>query len=126
MSNNTQLKRIITVPLPPSVNTIYMWNPRTHTKIYTQNARNYLEINSIELKSWKNKNNVKVIDDYKHVNFEFFLSRKNCDSHNYFKLLCDVLERAGIVSNDKYLMTQIEKVEFDSKNPRVIISWNEN
>lgn len=34
-------------------------------------------------------------------------------------LLCDVLQRAGVVDNDRYLFEKVLRREVDKKNPRV-------
>lgn len=110
----------ITLPLPPSVNTIYMWNPRTHQKIYKKEAREWLEENT-EYVRYSLPLGHKPINEYVVVKLKFWLPRRNSDAHNYEKLLFDCLEHGGLVENDRVIMNQTISIEIDSKNPRVTI-----
>lgn len=115
----------VTVPLPPSVNKIYVYNKYNHQKVYKKETKDYLEQVSWDLKSWKNRVNARQITDFKHIDYYFHLGNKLSDAHNFFKILADVFEWAGIVSNDKFLMTRIQSVDYDKENPRVEISWDD-
>jgi Holliday junction resolvase RusA-like endonuclease len=113
----------ITLPLPPSVNRAYTFNKWTHQTIYTPEAKDYILLNSIILNKSLKKDKIEIpIDRYFYVDMNFWLSRKNADSHNFLKIFNDMLETSGLTSNDKYVMNRIQKVEIDSKNPRVEIS----
>jgi Holliday junction resolvase RusA-like endonuclease len=50
----------------------------------------------------------------------FFRARRTGDLGNYLKALCDVLERAGIVANDRLIMSFDGcRLDYDKDNPRV-------
>lgn len=117
------MRHKITVPLPPSVNSMYMYNKYTHQKIYKPEARDYLEQNKLVLGLWVRKHFVKPVNNFTHFDMEFFLGSKNADSHNYKKLLLDLLQHVGIVENDKWIMDRTQKISYDKEDPRVVISW---
>ena len=117
------MRQKITIPLPPSVNVMYQYNRYSHQKIYKQEVRDYYEYNTLILQNWVKLHHVKPVEEMTHFDMEFFLSSKNADATNYLKISMDLLEKAGIVSNDKFVMARIQKVDYDKENPRIIISW---
>lgn len=117
------MRQKITVPLPPSVNSMYMYAKYSKQKIYKPEARDYLEVNTLILTNWVKKHFVKPVTGFTHFDMEFILGNKNSDSHNYKKLIFDLLQHAGIVENDKWILDRTQKVDYDKADPRVIISW---
>jgi Holliday junction resolvase RusA-like endonuclease len=112
-----------TVPLPISVNRAYTFNKWTHQQIYTPEAKEYISKVATYLQSEMRKQKLKFpIDEYFYIDMKFWLSRKNADSHNYLKIANDMLETSGLTTNDKWIMNRIQKVEVDTKNPRIEIS----
>ncbi len=97
-----------------------MYNRYTHQKIYKRDAIKWLEDCSLLVMTKMKK--YKPISDYVKVDFDFILPRRSADSHNYYKLTADVLERGGFTVNDKFIMVQTKSVSFDTKNPRVKIT----
>jgi len=108
----------ITLPLPPSVNSAYYHNHNRHMTFLSKAAKDWFEEVGWLLKGYKN---LKTINDYVYLDLDFWLPRKNCDAHNYLKILCDGLQRCKVVSDDRYLMTRIQSVQFDTKSPRVAV-----
>lgn len=110
----------IEVPLPMSVNKMYVYNKYTHQKVYKKDAMDYLQNVSVYV---KNQYKGPQLKDYTYLDMEFFMSRKNADSHNYKKLIFDMLQWAGVVEDDRYIMDRTQSIKIDTKNPRVIITW---
>lgn len=117
------MRNTLTLPLPMSVNRMYTYNRYTHQKIYKKEARDYLAGVGSQLAAIMRRDKAAPIDDYTHLDLFFFLPRKNADSHNYKKLLFDALQHGGVVTDDRYILDRTQKVEIDTKNPRVIIKW---
>lgn len=109
--------------LPPSINRAYTFNKWTHQTIYTPEAKRYIADVGQQLLSEMKKKKLKIpIDVYFYVDMKFWLRRKNSDSHNYLKIFNDMLEQSGLTSNDMFIMNRIQKIEVDTKNPRIEIS----
>ena len=117
------MRQKITIPLPPSVNTMFIFNKYTHQKIYKPDVRTYYEVNTLVLQNWCKLHYIKPVTEMTHFDMEFFLPNKLADAHNYLKITCDLLQKAGIVENDKWIMTRIQKVDYDKANPRIDITW---
>ena len=112
------MKYGFTLPLPPSTNKRLIPGRQGFFVLSTE-ARNWLEDASKMVWVYVNNNKIIPYDYYFHLDLRFFLTRANADSHNYLKLLCDALEKGGLVTNDRYIMTRIQMVEKDPTNPRV-------
>ena len=114
----------ITTPIPPSTNqrqTIAYKSGRPFITL-TRVAREYLAgAEKLRIQSFVYFNH--PIIDFTPFEFKFYLARANYDCHNGLKLACDLLERAGIVSNDRFILPQIQKPEIDKASPRLIISF---
>ncbi len=117
---NPRKKLSISLPMPPSVNHMYI-NLKGGGKILTKKAEQYVResralINlAIEEQRWtKDRDHV-----WYYADLVFFMpDRRIRDSHNTLKLLMDVMN--GIVfKDDYYCMPRIQGVEFDNTNPRV-------
>lgn len=124
LKSKSQMKKYqIEVPLPMSVNKMYMYNPRTRQKIYKKEARDYLDFESWEVAAYMRENKLLPIDKLSYFDMIFYLPNKNCDSHNYKKIAIDLMQRGGVVTNDKYVMDRTQEVHYDKEKPRIIISW---
>ena len=108
----------LTLPLPPSINTVYVWNKYIHQKVYKRSGTSYLATNEETVKKFVKKNKLVPFDNYFHLDMEFWVPRQNADSHNYKKLILDVLEHGGLVVNDKWIMDRTQSIEVDKENPR--------
>lgn len=109
--------------LPPSVNALHINMRGSYRRILSKEGREYIYTYSQYVKKSLQDMSHVALDTYTHVDCYWYLPRKNCDSHNYEKGLWDMLQQAGFVTNDKYIMGRTQEVHFDSKNPRVIIKW---
>lgn len=113
------------LPLPPSVNSAYWYNHRTHSMFLGQKSKDWLKEAELLTKAWKNKQkDFKPFNELFFVDVYFILPRKSSDSHNYFKMLADGFQKFGIVEDDRYIMFRTMGVQYDSKNPRVIVHFN--
>lgn len=117
-------KFTIDLPLPMSVNKLYAYNKYTHQKVYKKEAMDYLKDWSAWIKIWMTESKVPMVKEMTYFDLDFYLPRTNSDSHNYKKLLFDLLEWGGMVENDKYIMDRTQSIKYDPKKPRVIISWD--
>lgn len=109
--------------LPPSVNALHINSKGSYRRILTQEGRWYIYTYAMKVKADLKKAGHTPIDEYFHLDLDWFLPRRNCDSHNYVKGLMDMLEKAGLMTNDRYVMPRTQSVQLDTKNPRVIIQW---
>ncbi len=115
----------LTLLLPPSVNKAYWHNHDKHQTFYGKEAKQWFIDAQIEYMLWHSKNKISgIIDDYTYCDLDFWLPRRNCDCHNYLKVLFDGLEKFGLVKDDKFLLSRIQNVYFDSKNPRVSMQFS--
>ena len=115
----------IELPLPPSVNASYQFNPKLHRLIKTPEYSNYIKDTAWIVKDILMQNNFsEPIDGFYPVYMEFFLRSKLADSHNYKKPIFDALERGGLFTNDKYILDRTVSVNYDKNNPRVICVLN--
>lgn len=110
--------------LPPSVNALHINRRGSYKRILSVEGRDYIYVYSFYVKKTLQDMGHVPFDDYVNVDIDWYLPRKNCDSHNYEKGLWDMLQQAGFVTNDKYIMGRTQSVSFDAKNPRSIIKWN--
>lgn len=90
-------------------------------EILTKEARQYLESVGELLKIIVHSRGIHAVHQYSRIGFWFILPRTNSDNHNHLKLLLDVLEKAGVVSNDKFILPNVGGVWHDSKDPRAIV-----
>jgi len=109
------------VSLPPSINKAYVFAKRLNRFVWTKEAKQYKESVAWMVKAHMIENDLKTQADYFYLDMRWWLPRRNCDSHNYKKILFDMLQNAGFVSDDRYIMDRTQGVEFDSKNPRVLL-----
>ena len=107
------------LPLPPSINKLYVWNKYIHQKVYKKIGTDYLTVGTLLVQKFVKKYEIELFKDYFYLDLDFYLSRRNTDSHNLHKLIFDVLEHGGLVENDKWIMNRTQSVNLDKKNPRV-------
>ena len=116
----------VTLPLPPSENRRLILSRHSRRMILSQEARQYLNDIPIIIKNVLNKNGCKPLSEYVSVFFTFyFKDNRRRDTQNMYKILCDVLERAGLVTDDKYILVQTQKpmIIRDLPESKVIIEW---
>lgn len=112
-------KYTITLPLPPSMNKVYTWNPFIHQKVYKKSGTSYLTENSDTVKKWVKKNKFPMRTNYFILKMWFWVPRRNADTHNYKKLLLDVLQHGELVLDDKFIADQTQlPILVDSDKPR--------
>ena len=110
----------VSLPLPPSVNHMYVRTYRGGVKLtrkaeeYVRDSRALINL-AIEEQYWLKQPK----STWFYVDVIFFMpDRRVRDSHNMLKLLLDVMQ--GIVfDNDYYAMPRIQAVEYDTHHPRV-------
>ena len=107
--------------LPVSVNKAFTWNPRMHFFVHTNEYTNYLEYESLRVKSYCKRHKIKPINCYTPLYLYFYLKNPRSDSHNCKKVLFDSLEQGGMFENDKWILDRTMEVQIDKKNPRVEI-----
>lgn len=100
------------------MNTVYTYNPYIHQKVYKKSGTSYLTINTETVRKFVEENKLKPFDWYFYLDMKFWMPRRNADSHNYKKLLLDVLEHGGLVVNDKWIMDRTQFIDVDKDNPR--------
>lgn len=112
----------ISLPLPPSINHMYIHLKRGGKKL-TKQAEDYIRtsraiINSeIEEQRWIKQNKA----TWYYIDLVFFMPDQRIrDSHNLLKLLLDVMQ-GPIYDNDYYALPRIQSVEYDNTNPRIEI-----
>lgn len=120
-SKNTGKKSMtyeLVLPLPPSMNVVYTYNPYIRQKVYKKSGTSYLTVNTAAVQEWVAKNKFPMQEDYFYLDMWFWVPRRNADSHNYKKLLLDVLEHGGLVVNDKFIMDRTQGIDVDREDPR--------
>ncbi len=111
---------IMTVPLPPSLNHMYVNNGRggrtlsAKSKAYLRDLRAWAKL-QVEEQKWKLKDD----STWYYVDMVFYFpDRRKRDSHNQIKLLLDGLEEVVYI-NDRYVLPRIQAVEYDKAHPRL-------
>ena len=117
------MTKYIELILPPSVNKLYITRKGTYKRILTAEGRDYIYTYSLEIAQHLRKIKLPPFESHFYLDINWYLPRRNCDSHNYEKALFDMLEQAGLTVDDKYIMNRTQNIEYDTKNPRVIISF---
>lgn len=129
---------MIRVPVPPSTNarqTIGYRRVRNggragmaggyQTKavlVKTQDAREY-EDHIPFIRMAIRQAGIQPFDDYVHISFWFTLRNMRYDVHNGLKIMCDVLEKAGLVTDDRYILPQMERPDFSEVLPHLDIGF---
>lgn len=87
----------------------------------TEEAKGYL-MNALALRlAWK-KMMARPIEGYVKIEFRFFLANMAYDTHNGLKLACDMMQKSGMILNDKFILPQVEVPESAPSDPRLILS----
>jgi hypothetical protein len=120
-----QLKLI--VPLPTSINKLYINQYNPHTKVFTgktimseEGRKRKTEIQKEAKRQMKDQNwdYEYTKDNYVYMDMYITFNRKGRDDNNILKLLNDSLE--GIVyENDSRVLTRTQRILYDKDNPRV-------
>jgi len=108
------------LPLPPSINHMYAnaYIKGRSIKVYTQQANAWRQQALYILRPRiKRTIDEKVIIEL----YYYFPDARRRDTHNTLKILCDVLEEAGLVTDDRYLLPRVMNYEIDRQNPRIEI-----
>ena len=111
--------KALTLPLPPSVNRLYGF--RGSLRFLTKEAKDW-----IDHCLWLLKNQPKIKDKkeaFLYVYFYFAKDNRDCD--NGLKATLDLLQKAGIVENDRQFKRLYVEVEIDKKKPRMEIKYGE-
>lgn len=83
--------------------------------ILTAEARDYIHSVGLALRLWSRAEKFSPINSYAWVDLWFILPRRNCDAHNYGKVLFDALEAGDVVTNDKFILPRVMGVWHDAK-----------
>ena len=107
----------ITLPLPPSINRYYSTNVqgrRFKTRLATnwENEAGYTLMEQNKFKKIFGKREVVVT-------YRFYFKDNRSDYGNRTKILDDLLQKTGIIDNDKQIMEAHIYKHIDSKNMRV-------
>lgn len=127
---------IIQVPVPPSTNerqTIgykkitghkagFSYSKNRPILVKTKVARDY-EGHIPFIKMALNFIGAEMITDYAVFNFYFTLKNPRYDTHNGLKIICDVLEKSALVSDDRFILPHIERPEFSTTLPNLKITF---
>ena len=112
-----------TLPVPPSVNHMYINAGRgkrlnREATQYIKTAQNICK-KAIKQQNWKrDKEHVWYVMDL----YYYFPDKMRRDSHNTLKILTDCLEGL-LYSDDYYLLPRIQYVTLDRENPRLEIVY---
>lgn len=102
-----------TLPLPPSINSY--WKRRRDGGVYK----------SPEANAWEHEAGYSIMDHKKYgttgivVTCELYVGRVSSDIDNRIKILLDLLEKQGIVENDKQVMELHVYKFIDHEDPRI-------
>lgn len=113
------------IPLPPSINSAYFYSNRgKHVQMfYAKPSKDWFAIAGPIIQSYVSKHKFKGFDNYTYVDMHIYLRRSNADSHNYFKILFDGMEKFGMFTNDKFIMPRVQEIDVDTKDPRIEIEF---
>lgn len=118
MADNT-LRLVL--PMPPSVNHMYLQSRWGGKRIRTKKAREWFDQaekivrNEILNQKWEPTINQKIVLDV----LTMFPDRRKRDTNNTAKALCDMLEHAGVYDNDRFALVRYIDYGVDRENPRV-------
>lgn len=119
------MKKVLTLelPIPPSINRLYTFNKYIRQKVYKKEGRKYLDDVTLVVRAFVKKHKLQPISDYFYLECDFFLANRRSDSHNYKKLIFDVLKHGGLIEDDNIIMDRTQSITIDKENPRVILSF---
>lgn len=121
----------IRIPMPPSTNArmrpMYARSARFGGRVglrlgLTDEAKGYLN-NALALRvGWKMVMG-RPLEDYTEFRFTFFMENMAYDTHNGLKLACDMIEKSGLILNDKFILPQVAMPLHAPGDPRAIIEF---
>lgn len=56
----------------------------------------------------------------------FYFPRVDMDAQNYFKSICDIMSDCGVWEDDNIVMERVNRIFYDSNNPRIEITIHES
>lgn len=129
MESNSNGMLHLTIAVPPSVNHYLAYRTVTkngkvmamsyktqEAKIYQKKLIEYLK-EQVELQNWVKSDNI-----YQHyyLDADFYFPRIDMDANNYWKVPADAMtESECIWIDDTQLCERVNKVCYDTKNPRI-------
>ena len=114
----------ITVPLPPSVNHIYLKSKNGGMYLNEKGAK-YKELVSfcIKKEALKQKWEKALKEEYCYLDAVVYMDKKARDADNLYKLIQDSITMSGAVwEDDTYALNRTQRIYIDKNNPRVEIT----
>lgn len=131
MSKNKHLEIKLILPLPVSINKLYInqysWNPKTKTRIPTgkrimseegKKIKKQIQLETIKQLQSQEWDYEWTKTNYIYQDCYIYMNRAGRDDNNIFKLLNDSLEKI-VYDNDSRVLTRTQRILIDSENPRV-------
>ncbi len=114
---------LLFLPLPPSNNArmrpvIMGGRPRD---ILTTEARQYIDNVGTIVRPLAKTEAIKTLTTWEAVEFWVVTPRSNADAHNYEKVLWDMLQRSGVIEDDKYVLPRLMGFVWNPQAPQVIV-----
>jgi len=88
--------------------------------ILTKEARDYIESVGYAIHLIARANSIRPVNEYRFFDIWLILPRRNCDCHNYGKVIFDSLESGKVVTNDKFVLPRYMGVYHDKKTQAVV------
>lgn len=109
----------ITIPVPITENHAFFYRKgmkilNKRGKEWMKNAEHLMRL-AMEEQGWETVENEKVIVELWH----YWPDKRVRDCSNSLKLLCDSIQNAGIVNNDRWLLCRQQDFSVDRDNPRL-------
>lgn len=124
--SNDRLRLIL--PVPPSVNRrnsifaiMTARGPRAIVRTRKETT-SYLEQSRL-IYSLIRRAAHNPIADFTPFYFQFYLDNKNTDTHNGYKVVCDLLQYSRVVTNDKYILVQTLRPIYHESKPHLSIEF---
>jgi Holliday junction resolvase RusA-like endonuclease len=131
LSENKHLKIKLVLPLPVSINKLYInqytWNPKTKTRVPTgkrimseegKKIKKLIQLETIKQLQSQEWDYEWTKSNYIYQDCYIYMNRAGRDDNNIFKLLNDSLEKI-VYDNDSHVLTRTQRILIDSENPRV-------
>jgi Holliday junction resolvase RusA-like endonuclease len=130
-----ELKLNLTLPLPTSINKLYInqmsWNPKSKTRISTgkrilskdgEKTKKQIINKAKDQLQGQNWSYDFTLDNYIYMDTIIYFNRKGRDDNNIYKLLCDALEKV-VYENDSRVLIRTQRILYDTNNPRVEVTF---
>jgi Holliday junction resolvase RusA-like endonuclease len=102
---------ILSLPIPPSVNNYLRSAGRGRKWFYSKEARAYFDlVPYVKTKMHKAPFNFPIEEDVDVYFTFYFKNERRIDVNNLLKIPCDLLEKAGVVKDDKLIMPQVSRI----------------